>query len=328
MLDIKLASFFSKHKFLEQQTKFAVAVSGGPDSMALACLIIQNIPDKEIHLLTVDHGLRAEAKEEAKMVADWSAGYKNAVHAILEWEGDKPDAAIMEEARAARYKLMVDYCRDHKIETLFVAHHQDDQAETFLIRLAKGSGLDGLASMQALRFYDDSLQLARPLLDVSKEDLISYCDKNNIPYVLDPSNENENYLRPRLRKSMAVLEEEGLSSKRLSLTAKRLARARVALENISDKAHQSCLRNKEDHCAILSYEDLRAYPEEIGLRVVQKTLEEMRPESDYNVRMEKLEELFESLWSAPENFKPRTLGGCIFSLKEKATLLEIKREKE
>lgn len=323
-----ISRFFKRHPALEGLDRIAAAVSGGPDSMALAHMLIVWAKEhkKQVHVLTVDHGLRVAAKTEAQMVADWVSAENNGDfhHQILEWRGDKPETSIMEAARAERYRLMAEYCHAHDIGALFLGHHQDDQAETFLIRLAKGSGLDGLASMSEVRAYDDDLILARPLLGMPKQELIEYCDGVNVPYVTDPSNEDDTYLRPRVRQSMAALEKEGLSSKRLAVTAKRLARARQGLEQISAKVFDDVLLSGISANSDESTEDklgfdfirLQEHPEEIGLRVLQKALEIMRPAADYNVRMERLEELFESLWFSSSEFKPRTLGGCIFSLKK------------
>lgn len=325
-IDQNIEDFFAEHPDLTAQGSYAVAVSGGPDSMALAYALSQHLGSKkDLHLITVDHGLRAEAKEEASMVAKW-AKENNVTHTILKWQGDKPDTGVMEAARDSRYEIMADYCRTHKIKTLFVGHHQDDQMETFLIRLFKGSGLDGLASMSPLRNYDENLKLARPLLDVSKKDILDFCEMNNIPFATDPSNENDTYLRPRLRKLIPELEEEGLSGKRISTLVKRLARVRKSLELLTDQAFEQHRRAADTKNVIMDYVGLSQLPEEIVLRVIQKALEMMRPESKYNVRMEKLEELFESMWNDPKNFKPRTLGGCIFSLEDNQSTLVIKKE--
>jgi tRNA(Ile)-lysidine synthase len=326
-----LTSFLEKHD-LNTQESIAVAVSGGPDSLALMALMAEHTQSKniELHILSVDHGLRTSAKDEVQMVAEWVCSQKSAhiQHKILTWEGEKPEAAIMENARAARYDLMAEYCAAHKIQTLLVAHHQDDQAETFLIRLAKGSGLNGLGAMQEVRDYKGALKIARPLLSVSKEELIALCEEEEIPYVRDPSNENDDYLRPRLRKSMDVLAKEGLTAKRLSLTAKRLSRARRALDDIADSAFQACLIEKRAEAYVFNFNALKGCPEEISLRVIQRAVEAFREGADYNVRMERLENVFESLWDSPENFKSRTLGGCKFSLKKEALLtLTIEKEK-
>jgi len=330
-----LTDFFSIHQDIDQQASYAVALSGGPDSMALAHLLIEwaQAHQKKLYLLTVDHGLRPEAKAEAQMIAHWAASLeKNFIHhEILTWAGEKPPTGIMEAARSARYHLMATYCHDHKINTLFIAHHQDDQAETFLIRLSKGSGLDGLAAMGTTRQYNDELILARPLLNVSKQEIIDYCTVQNLPTINDPSNQNSDYLRPRLRASMQVLEQEGLSAKRLAMTAKRMARARRALEEITQRTYAECLIDNDTQKTILDFDRLHQEPEEIGLRVLQMVLESARIDADYQVRMEKLEELFAAIWHQSSDFKPRTLGGYVFSLKSdktsKNTSLWIEKEK-
>ena len=316
MLNQTLQHFFERHPDILDQENFAVAVSGGPDSMALAHALIGwgRRHNKFIHLISVNHGLRPEAAGELESVAVW-AKEQAVMHHILTWHGQKPDTAIMEEARQARYALMAEYCATQNIQTLFIAHHQDDQAETFLIRLAKGSGLDGLGGMQSCRPYNDKLTLARPFLSLDKETLIKYCRENGIPFVSDPSNTNEDYLRPRLRGTMEVLAKEGLTSKRLAVTAGRLSRARLALDQLAVKAYEENLLRRDENILVVNFGSLKQQPEEIGLRVLQRMIETLRPASEYGVRMEKLEELFSSLWHNPENYKPRTLGKCKISLK-------------
>lgn len=310
----------------------AVAVSGGPDSMALLSVMRNYAQDRNIklHVLSVDHGLRAEAKEEVAQVAQWAQTHNSdyIFHSILTWEGDKPNSALMENARKARYGLMAKYCKRNHIQLLFLGHHQDDQAETFLIRLAKGSGLDGLSAMQDLQQYDDDVVLARPFLSVSKVDLVSHCEGNNIPFVQDPSNQNDNFLRPRLRASMDVLSAEGLTPKRLSLTAKRLSRARQALDEIAGNAYQASLVSESKGRKDFDYNALKSCPVEIAFRVIACALEGIRPAAEYQVRMEKLEDLIDDLLTH-ETFKARTLGGCKFSLNTKGkTIVTIEQEKQ
>jgi len=314
-----LRNFFKTHPSLDREKRYAAAVSGGPDSMALAHTLIHATAQqgKELFLITVDHGLREEAKDEAQMVADWVAEQNapHVSHVILKWGEKKPLSGVMEVARKVRYEMMAEYCASKAALTLFVAHHQDDQAETFLIRLSKGSGLDGLASMAVVRHYNEDLKIIRPFLKASKEELINYCDKYNVPYAVDPSNKNKDYLRPRLRESMAALEAEGLSNKRLATTAQRMGRAREALETITAHVFHDCFIQKTNKAISFDFDHLKEQPEEIGLRVIHRALEEMRGDTDYNVRMEKLEDLFQSIWFESKDFKPRTLGGAVFSLK-------------
>ncbi len=325
MLKEALSDFFAKNLFLENETDYAVAVSGGPDSMALALALIHYAADKKIHLLSVDHGLRAQSSDESARVGAVFKSYKNAVHHILTWQGNKPENAVMEAARKARYDLMHDYCASHQIKTLFIAHHRADQAETFFIRLAKGSGLDGLASMRPL-IKQKYISLARPFLNLEKEDLISYCEEQKIDYIDDPSNENEKYLRPRLRQSKEILEKEGLTDKRLSVTAKRLARASDALAYYMQELRGVVIVEQDEKSMLLNFKKLQTAPAETGLRLLQNLIESYREGYNYGVRMEKLEDLFESLTTDPQHFKPRTLGGCCISLRDKGTTLLIEKE--
>jgi tRNA(Ile)-lysidine synthase len=338
-----LNDFFDLYPELKNQTSLAVAVSGGPDSMACAYVLYKwcCAHKKTLHAITVDHGLRSEAAQEAEKVAKQVMGWMqdgaqqfNAIiiHEILQWTGYKPETKVMEKARQARYALIADYCKTHNIKTLFVGHHQDDQAETFLIRLAKGSGLDGLAGMEDLRNYDEGLEgglkIARPFLAVRKQEMVKYCEYHKIDIVQDSSNENVNYLRPRLRGSMQILHQEGLTVDRLSSLTRRLSRAKQALEIISQQAYEKALIKKTKQDALLDFEILKQHPEEISFRVLGQVVQNLRSQdlSAYNVRMEKLENLFEDMWYYSDDFKPRTLGGLVFALKNKNKTLYIKQE--
>ncbi len=303
----------------------AVAVSGGPDSMALCKLLGDWSAGKgiEVHALTVDHNLRAESGDEAAQVGAWLSNWP-VRHGVLKWESPS-GTAIQEEARKARYRLMGEYCQQHDIQYLFLGQHGDDQAETVLFRLSKGSGLDGLAGMQDVSSYDEKLTLVRPLLDVSKDVLSHFCEVENVAYVEDPSNENDDFARVRLRQSRQILEEEGLSSKRLNVTAKRLSRARKALDSIAGKAYKEATLNNDTNCIVFKIDVLLKQPEEIILRCVLKALEKFRPEADYAPRMEKVETLLDDLMGA-DVFRKRTLGGVIFERDDKEGTFILTRE--
>lgn len=217
------------------------------------------------------------------------------------------------------------YCAAYEIGALFLGHHMDDQAETVLFRLAKGSGLDGLCGMRAVQCYDERLQLCRPLLGYSKEDLVDVCEAEELSYVDDPSNVCDDYARVRLRKSRAVLEEEGLSSKRLAMSAKRFLRAREALGEMADKAYETALEYKNTKRIVFNIEPLIDWPEEIVLRVVLRSVSEVGNDRDYAPRMEKVEALVEDIVHV-ETFRKRTLGGVIFSRDDAAGLLRLEQE--
>lgn len=312
---------------VRQKSAVAIGVSGGPDSLALAWLLKEwaVTHDIKLHILTVDHQLRAEGAAEARIVADIVRTWPQTIHTILEWTGPKPQTGLLEEARKARYALMTQYCTEHTIEMLFLAHHQDDQAETFLLRLAKGSGVDGLSGMLPTQ-ERSGIILVRPLLNLPKDDLVAVCQDNDLAFVRDPTNENTAYTRPRLRAAKAALEEEGLSAKRLATTAMRMARARQALEYMAEQTHGALL--KDEAAAHWAYDlpGFRAAPPEMAVRLLQKAQAQISTLSrDYPPRLEKIEQLAADIQSGRQEAAV-TLGGCLFVPDDKNGLLWIKRE--
>lgn len=308
------------------EKRVAVALSGGPDSMALCWLLSREArKGMEIHALTVDHGLRAESADEARRVARWVKDWPCLRHKILkrDMKGRNAASKIMEAARHDRYALMAEYCRRHKITKLFTAHHLNDQAETFLFRLAKGSGLDGLSCMRDIQPYDESLSVVRPLLDVPKENLVALCEREEIPFVADPSNENPRFARSRLR---AALEREGLTSPRLARTASRLARAREALGFYADKVWMEALQEETKTRVVFSFPLLESAPADIRLRVVQRAMEKLGRKGAYPPRLEKLEEIVEEMFSDPP-FRRATLGGFMLARDSKRGRVSVEKEK-
>lgn len=187
---------------LDPRRAIAVAVSGGADSMALALLAAEwaRAFGRCLVAVTVDHGLRAGSGAEANQVGAWLAE-PWIEHTILRWDGEKPTSGIHAAARAARYRLMGAWCRAQGIEDLLVAHHRDDQSETMLLRLARGSGVTGLAAMAAVS-ERDGVRLLRPLLRVSKGRLIATLIARNQPWIEDPSNANPRFGRTHMRSAL------------------------------------------------------------------------------------------------------------------------------
>lgn len=307
-----------------------LALSGGPDSMALGFLLTHwaQKHDVKVHGVTVDHGLRAESAQEAKDVQGWTKDWPHFTHHIVHWDGDKPDTRIMEEARKARYALMAENFQAVSVRNVFVAHHQDDQAETFLIRLCKGSGLDGLSGMRLRQAYEQDgaypLTFLRPFLTIEKQRLIDTCEEFNVPYVHDPSNQKDEYLRPRLRAARDVLESEGLSNKRLAATARRLEKARSALEDITDTVYGQFVTHDGADVHV-DAKVFREWPEEIGLRVFIKAMKSFQSAQSYGPRLEKVETLYGKIYEGRDTIK-ETLGGCIITYRPDAAELIIKPE--
>lgn len=307
----------------------AVAVSGGPDSMALlhqlSALVSSQERKTRIYALTVDHGLRPGAAAEAAQVGVWVGGWPRVQHHVLQWKGRKPVSAIQERAREKRYQLMTTFCAEQEIDLLYLAHHQTDQAETFLFRLAKGSGLDGLAGMGTeVAYRDTRLRLCRPFLNVPKAALESYCAVHKIPFVRDPGNDKRDYARVRLRQALPALEAEGLSEKRLAVTALRLQRAREALDFYSGKIMHSAVTLEGDK-AIIRLSALKSAPEEIRIRVVRLALAALGAEG-YGPRLERLEDLLAETFADLAAAKKFTLGGFLFSCLLKTGVFVIQKE--
>lgn len=221
-----------------------LAVSGGPDSMALLWLAarwrraLKQGP--QLHAVTVDHGLRPEAAREARE-AKRLARSLDVEHRTMRWRGDKPRTGLPAAARSARYRLLAQAARKHRATHIVTAHTRDDQAETFLMRMSRGSGLAGLAAMSAISLRD-GLVLARPLLDVPKSRLIATVKKAGIDFALDPTNHDRTFARPRFRALMPMLASEGCDARNLARLASRLARANVSLEIMADGAERFLAR--------------------------------------------------------------------------------------
>ncbi|ODA67573.1 tRNA(Ile)-lysidine synthase [Methyloligella halotolerans] len=290
--------------------RLAVAVSGGPDSMALLhllrCWTESRGDSAEITVLTVDHGLRPESASEAAVVAD-IAGEMGFTHRTFRWEPDTTEASgIQARARRARYDLMARYCHEAGIPALLTAHHLDDQAETLLMRLARGSGLDGLAAIPSRGDWA-GIAIHRPLLDVPKARLIATVAAAGLPYAKDPSNTDSRFERARLRKEQAALQALGLTPEALALAAKRLSRARAALDEAAAEFMASAVRLSCAGSAEVDGVRLRDAPDEIALRTLQR-LVAMTGGRQEPVRLAKFETLLDDLRA--DHAAARTLGGC------------------
>ncbi len=300
--------------------RLAVAVSGGADSMALVLLVSEWVraQDGEVVGLIVDHGLRPESKVEAQRVADRLKD-KGISAQVLTWAGPKPSSSIQAEARAARYKLLVEKCEALGLRHLLVAHHKDDQAETFMLRLSRGSGVDGLACMAPISQPDVStstqVRLLRPFLTVPKARLIATLQHRGVPWVEDPSNQCLDFTRVRLREVLKGLAGEGFSSGRLSRAARRMARARDALNKMASEFVSRVGHFDNSGFCEIKLTDLRATPEEISLRGLLIMLHWAGGHGNV-IRLERAERLHEEIIGA-DSFGGRTLGGCRVQLTER-----------
>lgn len=227
------------HKFSGE--KLAVAVSGGIDSVCL--LHWCKLAGADIVALHVNHGLRDAADVETQYVRDLCKQLDVPCQ-IFYWNGDKPTSGLENAAREARYKMMTDFCRENNIYALLVAHQADDQIETFLMNLGRGSGLYGLAAMRRESFRD-GVRIVRPLLDVSRAELRKYCDDNHIKYFIDEMNSDPHYTRVKIRQNRYLLDEKlGITDSRILLAIENLGRLRDKIESDVDGLVQSVVDNR------------------------------------------------------------------------------------
>jgi tRNA(Ile)-lysidine synthase len=217
-----------------------LAVSGGPDSIALMWLAARwrraLARGPRLVAVTVDHGLRAEAAAEAREVKRL-ARILDLPHRTVRWSGAKPRTGLPAAARAARYRLLAQAARAHGATHVLTAHTRDDQAETLLMRMLRGSGIAGLAAM-ARESEREGVLLGRPFLNVSKSQLIATLKKAKIDFADDPTNRDLNFTRPRIRTLMPLLATEGGDVRNLARLASRLARANAAVEVLVDGAER------------------------------------------------------------------------------------------
>jgi len=286
----------------------AVAVSGGGDSIALMHLLSRwaratRRPPPVV--VTVDHRLRADSAKDARQVARWARAAK-LEHQSLSWSGPRPKSDIEAAAREARYRLMGAWLRRRKLEALYVAHTRDDQAETFLLRLMRGSGLDGLAAMRPLAPYPvpgfSELSVVRPLLETEREAVRSHLRAKRQEWLEDPMNEEDRFARIRLRRLLPALAEAGLSPARIAAAAAHLGRAREALDSVTAAVLARSVRPVAGDLHI-DASALAAAPREIGLRALAQILMLVSRQS-YRPRFERLERLFDRIGAGAIG------GGC------------------
>jgi tRNA(Ile)-lysidine synthase len=247
-------------------TPIGLAVSGGPDSLALLLLAVEARP-LGVEAATVDHVLRPESRVEAETVAALCERL-GVPHKILtvKW-AEKPESAIQERARLMRYRLLGDWARERGLSSLLTAHHLDDQAETFLMRLARGAGVKGLAGMRRVsRAQGGGIAVVRPLLGWRHSELESVCADAGVEPVQDPSNEDDQFERVRVRKALAAADWLGADA--IARSATNLAEADGALGWATNLEWQRGVRNGGGEIA---YTPTDA-PREIRRRIVQRAI--------------------------------------------------------
>jgi tRNA(Ile)-lysidine synthase len=277
--------------------------------------------------VTVDHGLRKESKREAAAVARLARKLKIA-HRTLRWNGSKPSTGLQEAARMARYRLLGDAARRLGATHILTAHTLDDQAETVLIRMTRGSGITGLGAMRRLSVLPSSgnsaIMLVRPLLDIRKLRLITTLRAAKIPYADDPSNRDPRFTRARLRDLMGALAHEGLDAQRLAQLARRLKRADIAIEKTVDRAMAEVVVELPAAGAVaVEARRFAELPAEIALRLLGRAVAKAGDEGPVELgKLEALKSALDAAQNTGDGPFRRTLAGAVVTLKGHQLIVE------
>jgi tRNA(Ile)-lysidine synthase len=252
--------------------RIGIAVSGGGDSVALMHLLHACFSNDPVELMvaTVDHGLRAESRREAEQVTEM-AQQLGLRHEILTWEKGPTDTGnLQDQARRARYNLLTDWARKNGIPVLALGHTADDQAETVIMRLMRASGVTGLAGIPQRR-TQNGVSLLRPLLELRREDLRQYLRDAGQNWIEDPSNEDEGFDRIKIRKSLAVLGDLGLTVPALATVAQNMAMAQKALGWYAFLSARDMVRI-EAGAVVFELRKFRTLPDEISHRLMLQAI--------------------------------------------------------
>ena len=307
--DKKINNIYQKFEsFLDINENFIVAVSGGPDSLALTFLSKIYSIKKSLNpkYFIIDHKLRKNSTLEARYVRKKLNKFKINL-SILNWNGSKPKNNIQSIARDKRLSLLIKVAQKFSIKNILLGHHMDDLIENFFIRLARGSGLNGLVSLDR-KSKIDNINLFRPLLNFEKEDLIYVSNIVFGFYVNDPSNQDDKFKRIRIRKFLQQLEEVGLGKDKFLLTIKNLKSSNETIKfYTTENLRENVFLAKRKKLAVLK-QNFFFHSDEIIFRSFSKIVT-IIGKKYYPVRGKKLEKTIE-LIKTRSQFKV-TLGGCV-----------------
>ena len=314
----KVKSILKKYK---NNNTFVVAVSGGSDSLALVS-IIKNLMQEnkyKFFFAIVDHNLRKNSGAEALSVKRLLSKYD--INLTILKNKKKIDKNIQKNAREIRYNLLEKFCKKKKAKSLIVAHHQDDQVETFLIRLSRGSGVEGLSSMNEITTLKQGTSLIRPLLDFKKNELISITKHTFNKFFKDPSNKNRKFLRTNIRELKKNLEKKGINFEKIVRSIKNIASTKEAINFYVERSIKKYITFK-GKLTILNLEKFRQEPKEIKFKIVNKIIKKTT-NSYYPPRSKKVLNLIDGFQR--NRIKKLTLGGCIFERKNRFLFVSKER---
>ena len=304
-----------------KKNSYAIAVSGGPDSLALVALSKAYSYQKKNNFkyILVNHNIRKNSFTEAKKVK--KILHKLKINLVIISNTKKIDKNIQSNARKIRYEILTNFCIKHKIKYLLTAHNLEDQVETFFIRLSRGSGLKGLSSMKVLSKLNNKVKLLRPLLDIKKRQLIKISKIIFGNYIKDPSNQDNKFLRTKIRGLKIPLKKSGISYDQIYKSIKYLGSSDQILDKYNKKIIKETVIKFRGQIQI----DLKKYEkldEETKIIILNKSIRSLK-KNYYNVRSKKITNLINSLNN--QKFKKYTLGGCIFTKEKDKISLKLEK---
>ncbi len=313
-------SFKSKIDTLNKK-KYVVAVSGGPDSLALVALTkAYNFTKKtKFHYVLIDHNIRKNSNLEAQKVKNLLK--KKKIYLKIFSNKKKIEKNIQAEARNTRYNILTNYCKKNKIKILLTAHNLEDQVETFLIRLSRGSGLKGLSSMRHLSKINNRILICRPLLDTKKSYLIKISKNIFGKYFKDPSNKNLKYLRTKIRGLKKPLEKSGIKYEQIFRSIQNLSVSEITLDKHFSKIFRNLIKkNKRE--ILINFEKYFNLSKDIKMAIINESIKRLK-KNYYDLRSKKVDNLIKNIDKS--DFTKSTLGGCIFSKKGENLCLKVEK---
>ena len=313
-------SFKKKLNRLNKKS-YTVAVSGGPDSLALVALTKAYSLKKKIKFryVLIDHNIRKNSAQEAKLVKKLLKENKINLEIILNKK--KITKNIQGLARNTRYEILSSYCKRNKINTLLTAHNLEDQVETFFIRLSRGSGLKGLSAMKPMSKISNKINLYRPLLDIKKKFLIKITKNIFKKYFKDPSNNDYKYLRTKVRNLKKPLEKSRIEYEQIIKSINNLASSKTTLDGYFRNVFEDLIKSNKKQ-AVINLIKFKRLNNEVKIAVINESIKKIK-NNYYNPRSKKVDYLINNI--EKKGFKKATLGGCIFIIKDDDLCIKLEK---
>lgn len=302
-----LSDFKNSLDSLAINQKIALAISGGSDSMAMLIATNKLLKKTDFVAITVDHNLRDGSASETQKVKKWCKELA-IEHVILKWDNPSKEGNLQANARNARYLLMSNYCNSNNIKYLFVAHNINDQAETVLMRMLRGSGVDGLSSISSKSFIYN-INIVRPFLNIFNDELKQFLIENKQEWIEDPSNNNDDFQRVGIRQIIDKYHDKNTIINRLTETANHMRRASSYINHkIADDLKSCTIFHQQAYVILKKRNFIQLHPE-AQIRILSKILTAL---SSYpkQIRFEKLYNIHQNIVDNKIN-KSQTIFNCV-----------------